>query len=200
LLSRYNSSQTKERAEKARAGKRGNIKKVIESTETKKYILTVCRNGGKHEATAEEFKTFLENNKELAVYFSDPNTLKDLKMPEVPPSVVIYDHWDKAARKIITHLWKLNGAHNFHAPVDTVALQIPDYLTIIKKPMDLGTIKKKLAMCEYKKCKEFVDDVKLVFNNTILYNGESSEFGHLGKKMMSEFENQCRDLYLAYYM
>ena len=32
----------------------------------------------------------------------------------------------------------------FRAPVDPIALGIPDYLDIIKKPMDLGTIEKKL--------------------------------------------------------
>lgn len=136
----------------------------------------------------------------MAVYFSDLNALKNLKIPEVPATVTIFDHWDKAAKKIISHLWKLNGAYNFHNPVDIVALKIPDYYRIITKPMDLGTIKKKLANSEYKKCQEFVDDVKLVFNNTITYNGETSEFGHLGKRMLNEFAKQCKDLCLDYYM
>ena len=39
----------------------------------------------------------------------------------------------------------------FLAPVDVVGLGIPDYLDVIKKPMDLGTIQKKLSDQEYKR-------------------------------------------------
>lgn len=39
----------------------------------------------------------------------------------------------------------------FLAPVDVVGLGIPDYLEVIKKPMDLGTIQKKLSDQEYKR-------------------------------------------------
>jgi len=190
----------KENIEKARSMKKGGKKKAPETNELKRYTLTIYNHGERHEATPEEFKAFIENNKELAVYFNDPNAVKNMKLPEIPSSVVIYDHWDKAAKKIISHLWKLSGAANFHAPVDPIALQIPDYLNIIKKPMDLGTIKRKLAGCEYEKCKDFVNDVKLVFNNTITYNGEMSDYGKLGKKMLSEFDNQSKALYLDYYM
>ncbi len=41
-------------------------------------------------------------------------------------------------------MWKHNQAWPFLTPVDTVKLNIPDYFMIIKRPMDLGTIKKRL--------------------------------------------------------
>lgn len=190
----------KENIKKARPMKKESKKKVLETNEVKKYVLTICKHGERRETAPEEFKAFIENNKELAVYFTDPNTVKNMRMPEVEDSAVIFDHWDKAAKRIIAHLWKASGAINFQTPVDIVALQIPDYFNIIKKPMDLGTIKRKLAGCEYEKCKDFVNDVELVFNNAITYNGENSYYGKLGRRMLNEFENQCKALNLDYYM
>lgn len=49
-------------------------------------------------------------------------------------------------------------------------LNIPDYLEIIKHPMDLGTIKKQLKNNEIKTKEEFVEKVRLVFDNAVLYN------------------------------
>ena len=38
-------------------------------------------------------------------------------------------------------VWKIKNANIFHYPVDPVKLNILDYFTIIKHPMDFGTIK-----------------------------------------------------------
>ena len=53
-------------------------------------------------------------------------------------------------------------------------MQIPDYPDIVKNPMDFGTIKKKLNLYAYKSGQEFLDDMKLVFDNCIIYNGVSN--------------------------
>lgn len=58
----------------------------------------------------------------------------------------------------------------FLVPVDPVKLNIPDYFDIIKQPMDLGTIKKQLAANEIRSREEFVEKVRLVFDNAVLYN------------------------------
>jgi hypothetical protein len=42
--------------------------------------------------------------------------------------------------KIIKALKSHKSAYAFLEPVDTVALNIPDYYTVITRPMDLGTI------------------------------------------------------------
>ena len=39
----------------------------------------------------------------------------------------------------------MDDSYPFREPVDPVALQIPDYLQIIKHPKDLGTIGAKIA-------------------------------------------------------
>jgi len=55
------------------------------------------------------------------------------------------DNWQKVASKILAHISKLKGAYWFQEPVDTVKYNILDYFDIVTKPMDLGTIRKKIA-------------------------------------------------------
>lgn len=68
----------------------------------------------------------------------------------------------------------------FHHPVDPVALNIPDYLEVIKTPMDFSTIKKKLATNQYVNGEEYLKDMKQVFYNCELFNGNESDVGKLG--------------------
>ena len=48
--------------------------------------------------------------------------------------------------------------------------QVPDYLELVKTPMDLGTIRDKLKNLEYPDVESFVADVRLVFSNSDKYN------------------------------
>lgn len=50
--------------------------------------------------------------------------------------------------------------------------EAPDYYTIIKQPMDIGTMQKKLKAFQYKSKKEFVDDLHLIWNNCLKYNSD----------------------------
>ncbi|THG20904.1 hypothetical protein TEA_016945 [Camellia sinensis var. sinensis] len=74
----------------------------------------------------------------------------------------------------------------FNTPVDVVKLNIPDYLTIIKHPMDLGTIKSKIASSEYLSVLEFVADVRLTFSNAMTYNPPGNDF-HIIADTLSKF-------------
>lgn len=51
--------------------------------------------------------------------------------------------------KILSICWKLKGAFWFYEPVDPVKFGILNYFDIITKPMDMGTIKKKLNYNAY---------------------------------------------------
>ena len=76
----------------------------------------------------------------------------------------------------------------FHDAVDPVALGLPDYFDVIKNPMHMDLIRKKLENAIYPDMDSFAHDMRLVFQNSILYNGESSEVGELAQSMMSRFE------------
>lgn len=63
----------------------------------------------------------------------------------------------------------------FKVPVDPKLLNVPDYFDIVKKPMDLSTIKMKLETGKYSDPWEYVDDVWLMFENAWLYNRKTSK-------------------------
>ncbi|OQR98352.1 histone acetyltransferase [Achlya hypogyna] len=75
----------------------------------------------------------------------------------------------------------------FSSPVDPVALNIPNYFEIIRRPMDFGTIKKKLDANVYKHLAPFAADVRLTFRNAMTYNNEESDVHQLAKDMLNDF-------------
>ncbi|KAJ3301783.1 hypothetical protein HDV03_000322 [Kappamyces sp. JEL0829] len=81
---------------------------------------------------------------------------------------------DDLRPKIMKKLLAQKAANWFLVPVDPVALQIPTYFEVIKRPMDLGTVKKKLDAGEYDGDEDFAADVRLVFSNAMQFNPPSS--------------------------
>ncbi|KAE9581340.1 hypothetical protein CGMCC3_g2655 [Colletotrichum fructicola] len=77
----------------------------------------------------------------------------------------------------------------FLHPVDPVALAIPTYFTIIKRPMDLGTIMGKLKNFDYQSAKEFQGDVKQVFKNCFKFNQPGQPVYENGQELESIFRN-----------
>lgn len=76
----------------------------------------------------------------------------------------------------------------FNAPVDIVKLNIPDYYTVIKHPMDLGTVKTKLHSGEYADPWGFAADVRLTFSNAMTYNPRGNEVHGLAETFSKFFE------------
>ncbi|XP_035806638.2 bromodomain testis-specific protein isoform X2 [Amphiprion ocellaris] len=76
----------------------------------------------------------------------------------------------------------------FYTPVDAVTLGLHDYHDIIKQPMDLSTIKKKINYGEYINAKEFAADVRLMFSNCYKYNPPSNEVVYMARKLQEVFE------------
>ncbi|KAJ8334464.1 hypothetical protein SKAU_G00401030 [Synaphobranchus kaupii] len=56
----------------------------------------------------------------------------------------------------------------FTKPVDIQ--EVPDYLTVIKQPMDLSTLLSKIDQHKYVTVKEFIHDVDLIWKNALEYN------------------------------
>jgi bromodomain-containing factor 1 len=85
-------------------------------------------------------------------------------------------------------------AFPFLQPVDWVALNIPDYPNIVKHPMDVSSIKKKLEANEYGSSEEFENDVRLMFRNCYAYNLPGSDVHIMGKRLESVFEDKWQQL------
>ena len=58
----------------------------------------------------------------------------------------------------------------FNTPVDPDVQNLPTYYSIIKKPMDLGTVRDRLASGYYTSQSEIMDDISLVFRNAQKFN------------------------------
>ena len=77
----------------------------------------------------------------------------------------------KCLRRIMSHKW----AGPFLQPVDPVKLNIPDYNEVVKEPMDLGTIQRRIETQQVKTKEEFAMLMRLVFSNACLYNKADSD-------------------------
>ena len=87
-----------------------------------------------------------------------------------------------------TRNWVLN--QYFMHPVDPVALNIPTYFQIVKKPMDLSTVQSKLDNNAYEKAKDFEDDVRLVFRNCYKFNPDGDYVNQQGHNLEEMFNKK----------
>ncbi|XP_066569079.1 bromodomain-containing protein 3 isoform X7 [Amia ocellicauda] len=71
---------------------------------------------------------------------------------------------------VVKTLWKHQFAWPFYQPVDAIKLSLPDYHKIIKNPMDMGTIKKRLENNYYWSASECMQDFNTMFTNCYIYN------------------------------
>lgn len=105
----------------------------------------------------------------------------------------------------------------FNTPVDPVALNLPTYTSIIKvrlslsvtvwllvvktdalrscdgqNPMDLGTVKTRLAEGRYMEIQDFASDVRLVFENAKLFNAPGHSVHQCADLLLKRFEAELK--------
>lgn len=94
----------------------------------------------------------------------------------------------KDCESLLKRMMNHQHAWVFNTPVDVVKLNLPDYFSIIKHPMDLGSIKGKIAAGEYKGPFEFADDVRLTFSNALTYNPPGNDVHFMADALGKYFE------------
>ncbi|KAL5738084.1 hypothetical protein ACOSP7_030845 [Xanthoceras sorbifolium] len=82
----------------------------------------------------------------------------------------------------------------FDKPVDVKGLGLHDYYTIIKHPMDLGTVKGRLSKKLYNSPNEFAEDVRLTFSNAMLYNPKGQDVHTMAEQLSNVFEDKWRKI------
>ncbi|KGL82921.1 Bromodomain testis-specific protein [Tinamus guttatus] len=90
-------------------------------------------------------------------------------------------------RVVMKAMWRHNFSWPFHLPVDAAALNLPDYYSIIKKPMDLSTIKKRLEHNYYTKAAECIEDFKTMFLNCYTYNKPGDDIVFMAQELEKVF-------------
>ncbi|KAJ1708924.1 transcription regulator BDF1 [Aspergillus flavus] len=92
--------------------------------------------------------------------------------------------------KGIQSLKRMHDSRFYREPVDPEKMNIPHYPQIIRQPMDLGTIERRLKNNEYKSVKAVVDDFNLMVQNSLTFNGPDHIVAQEGQKLKSTFEKQ----------
>lgn len=100
----------------------------------------------------------------------------------------------KECETLLNRLWSHKLGWAFRTPVDPVMLNIPDYFTVIKHPMDLGTIRSRLRKGEYSSPLDFAADVRLTFSNSIAYNPPGNQFHTMAQGISKYFETGWKSI------
>ncbi|XP_077196445.1 transcription intermediary factor 1-alpha-like isoform X2 [Paroedura picta] len=100
----------------------------------------------------------------------------------------------RKCERLLLYLYCHEMSLAFQEPVPTT---VPDYYKIIKKPMDLSTIKYRLQVHHplYSKADDVVADIRLIFQNCAEYNEPDSEVANAGMKLEAYFEELLKNIY-----
>ncbi|KAM7394609.1 hypothetical protein PAMP_021400 [Pampus punctatissimus] len=95
---------------------------------------------------------------------------------------------------VLKALWKHHFAWPFQAPVDAIKLNLPDYYKIIKIPMDMGTIKKRLENNYYWNAQECIQDFNTMFTNCYIYNKPGDDIVLMAESLEKQFLQKITEM------
>ncbi|EAY09975.1 Bromodomain containing protein [Trichomonas vaginalis G3] len=104
------------------------------------------------------------------------------------------DFEKRKCHELISDMFRKDLTRPFREKVDPERDGAPDYLEIVKQPMDLSTVKKKLAAGEYKTIDLFTSDVNLIWKNAKLYNEEGTLLHLIARELEEWFANKIAKL------
>ncbi|KAL3848786.1 hypothetical protein ACJIZ3_010668 [Penstemon smallii] len=108
------------------------------------------------------------------------------------------NHALKKCKAILERLMKHKHGWIFNKPVDVASLGLHDYFEIIKNPMDLGSVKKRLTQNWYETPLLFAEDVRLTFRNAMTYNPEGHDVYVIAEDLSKIFEEKWAPLEADY--
>lgn len=95
-------------------------------------------------------------------------------------------------RDCIEALWHTKKFKDFRDPSGYE--EAPDYLEIVKEPMDLEKMLEKLNLGMYLTTRDFLLDIDLICSNAYLYNPPSSSIGRRIRKFASDLKDHAHHL------
>ncbi|WVR00197.1 hypothetical protein IAU59_007339 [Kwoniella sp. CBS 9459] len=97
----------------------------------------------------------------------------------------------RASQKLLYSLLDTIASHRngnvFQNPVKKT--DAPDYLEVIKRPMDLKTMRSRIKDGQISTIDEFERDALLIFANAMMYNGPDSQVYEMAQEMLKDTEN-----------
>ena len=112
--------------------------------------------------------------------------------PEVDPK-----NLPKVTTGMLTYLRGLDENNLFEHPVVETLPQLKDaYLKTIEEPMDFKTIEEE-RMKVYKSTSELQQDLILIFQNCIRFNGASSPYGKISRRMFKTLDDAFHNVLLG---
>ncbi|KAJ1720646.1 hypothetical protein LPJ53_004754, partial [Coemansia erecta] len=97
--------------------------------------------------------------------------------------------WRALCNRVLLHLQAQPSALEFMAPVDPIRQGVPTYFDVIKQPMDMGTVRKKLDRSQYSTPREFLTDLQLILSNCFLFNSPDTYVYSQGKTLQALLES-----------
>ncbi|KAJ1361340.1 hypothetical protein KIN20_020557 [Parelaphostrongylus tenuis] len=101
---------------------------------------------------------------------------------------------DYILNTVLKEVMKHKHAWPFNVPVDTVKLNLPDYHKVIRRPMDMKTIQKRLQNIYYHSAKECMEDIMTMFNNCYTFNPPHSEIVSMARELEQLFLTKIADM------
>lgn len=121
------------------------------------------------------------------------NTFKPMK-PKKNLSIKSVSKNDvQAIKTMIDKLISDDREKFFSSAVDPVRLNLPDYFQVIKCPMDLGTVLDKMKNNQYLDTDVIISDVRLTFQNAMLYNPKKHPVHSIAKMHLNHFERDLKN-------
>jgi transcription initiation factor TFIID subunit 2 len=132
--------------------------------------------------TARRGSTELKKPKEIKHVVTSPvspttaSASSSEKAKPKPTSInpVMNESNKKRCERVLKKLWAHQASQPFYEPVDAVALNIPQYYEVIKRPMDLSVIRKNFDTNQYATIWEFERDIRQIFWNCYSFNDHES--------------------------
>ncbi|CAD5229514.1 unnamed protein product [Bursaphelenchus okinawaensis] len=165
--------------------------KTVEEIPKEENIIEDNKDPGKEEVKQED-----DTKKRWAT--PPPEPVNGIVQPRtVPPSgkpTRQTNQLEFIAKEVLKPTLKHKHAWPFLKPVDAVKLNIPDYHKVIKRPMDLGTIEKRLKNCYYYTAEECVTDIEQVFANCYKFNQNEDDVALMCKNVENAFRDKLKQM------
>jgi hypothetical protein len=96
---------------------------------------------------------------------------------------------------LLNQMMKHKDGWPFDRPITKA--DAPDYIKVISRPMDLGTVRSGLVRMKYTCNQEVFEDIRLVFNNCWAYNRSDAEEYACGVRLEKYFLKEGKKLGLV---